>query len=421
MAIQYDEKSLSSNLHLKKYAEEIYNIPLNKVAIRLSALISEHRKAIESKFYIFSSPGRIEVIGNHTDHNHGEVLAAAVSVDLLAIVSPSDSMKVTVNSVGYPLVEVDLNDLSPKLCEIGCSEALVRGVAKGFRDRGYKIGGFFATTTSDVFKGAGMSSSAAFEVLVAEIFNVFYNNSIVDPITKAIVSQYAENIFFGKPSGLMDQSAISFGGISHIDFKDPSHPIAEKLNWPFEDVSVAVVNCGGDHANLTPQYAAIRTEMEEVAKSFSKAKLRDVEEKYFWESLPKLKTIVSGRAILRAIHFFEENKRVNLVYNALKKNIREDVFNGINESGISSYELLQNCYAENDPSQTIPLALAICKKLKGVKACRVHGGGFAGTILVFLEKDSIEDFKKEMGAVFGEKNIYLLKIRNSGTKMLNIE
>lgn len=421
MAIQYDEKSLLSNENLKKIAEEIYNVPLENVVSRFSALISEHRKANKSKFFIFSSPGRIEVIGNHTDHNYGEVLAAAVSVDLLAIVSPIDSMKVAVNSVGYPLVEVDLNDLSINEKEYGHSEALVRGVAKGFKDKGFKIGGFIATTTSDVFKGAGMSSSAAFELLVAEIFNVVYNNSLVDSITKAIVSQYAENKYFGKPSGLMDQSAISFGGISHIDFKDPANPKAEKLNWPFENISVAVVNCGGDHANLTPQYAAIRTEMEKVASCFSCEKLREVDEKAFWKSLPSLKNKVSGRSILRAIHFFEENKRVKSVYNALKNNNSEDVFKGINESGVSSYELLQNCYAENDHSQTIPLALNVCKKIKGIKACRVHGGGFAGTILVFLEKENVNNFQEEMGAIFGKENIYLLKIRNSGTKMLSID
>lgn len=420
MAIQYDKKSLLTNIDFVESVQEIYNVPVEKAAERVSNLVEKHMEKISGDFFLFSSPGRIEVIGNHTDHNNGEVLAAAVSVDLLAVVTPVQSDYVEINSLGYPLVKVNLNDLVPRIEERGDSAALVRGVAKGFLDRGYAIGGFYATTTSDVFKGAGMSSSAAFEVLISEIFNVFYNDGKVSAITKAIISQYAENTYFGKPSGLMDQSAISLGGISHIDFKDPLHPATEKLDWPFEEIAVAVVNCGGDHADLTPQYASIREEMEEVAGFFHQNKLRDVEEKELYADISSLKRQVSGRAILRAVHFFDENARVRKVYHSIKNKIGKDVFSGIIASGDSSYKLLQNCYAEGDRSQVIPLALALGNRQKGVKALRVHGGGFAGTILAFVEKEHIEQFRENMSRVFGEKNIYVLKIRNSGAKKLNI-
>ncbi|MGI6136503.1 MAG: galactokinase [Clostridiales bacterium] len=419
MAIRYEKKSLLNNSKFSQISNEIYNVDIDTAAERVAFIASKHIEKVKGNVDIFSSPGRIEMIGNHTDHNHGEVLAAAVSVDLLAAVTKTNDNIVTINSVGYPIVTVDLNDLKINKTEFGDSSALVRGVAKGFIDRGYKVGGFYATTTSDVFKGAGMSSSAAFELLVSEIFNVYYNGGIVDPITKAIISQFAENVYFGKPSGLMDQSAISFGGISHIDFQDPKNPIAEKVEWPFKDISVAVVNCGGDHANLTPEYAAIRTEMEKVAQIYGVTTLRDVPEQEFYDKLPIVKEKVSGRAILRSIHFFDENKRVRKVYQALKEKNKEDVFGGVNESGRSSYAKLQNCYPEHDHSQTIPLALAIAEKTPGVVASRVHGGGFAGTILVFVETNEMKGFIDIMSKFFGADNIYDLKIRNSGVTKLD--
>ena len=325
MANQYEKKSLSNNPKFIEIVSSIYNTSVEIAAERVSSLVKEHNNSVNGQTFLFSSPGRIEVIGNHTDHNFGEVLAASVSVDLLAAVTPLPIPKVIVRSIGYPVVEVNIEDLGIKKEEIGDSAALVRGVANGFVERGLLIGGFVATTTSDVFKGAGMSSSAAFELLVSEIFNVFYNEGKIDPITKAIVSQYAENVYFGKPSGLMDQSAISFGGISHMDFRDPSSPQVEKVNWPFSDVSVVVVNCGGDHTNLTPNYASIRAEMEEVAGFFGKEKLREIEKRDFYDSIQDISKKTSGRAILRAIHFYEENSRVEKVYQALKNADEEEV------------------------------------------------------------------------------------------------
>ena len=420
MAILYDKKSLLENKKFIKTASALYGGNVEKAAERYSQLVSAHRENIDGEIIFYSASGRIEVCGNHTDHNNGKVLCAAVSVDLLACVTPLDEQKIVVKSLGYPVVEVDISDLSIHEEEKGGSFALVRGVCKAFKDRGYNIGGFYATTVSDVFKGAGMSSSASFEVLVSAILDNLYNGDSISAVEKAIISQYAENVYFGKPSGLMDQSAIALGGVSFIDFKDPSAPVVEKLDWNFDDTTVFVVNCGGDHCNLTPQYAAIREEMEAIAKEFGEAKLRFVNEDEFYMSIPSLKDKFSGRAILRAMHYYEENERVELLREAIRSGDEELAYDIISASGISSYQKLQNCYAEGDPSEPIPLALALCGALEGVMAYRVHGGGFAGTILAFVENDSADDFHDFMAHTFGDSNVYRLKIRNEGGTRLDL-
>lgn len=420
MAILYDKKSLLENKKFIKTASALYGGNVEKAAERYSQLVSAHRENIDGEIIFYSASGRIEVCGNHTDHNNGKVLCAAVSVDLLACVTPLDEQKIVVKSLGYPVVEVDISDLSIHEEEKGGSFALVRGVCKAFKDRGYNIGGFYATTVSDVFKGAGMSSSASFEVLVSAILDNLYNGDSISAVEKAIISQYAENVYFGKPSGLMDQSAIALGGVSFIDFKDPSAPVVEKLDWNFDDTTVFVVNCGGDHCNLTPQYAAIREEMEAIAKEFGEEKLRFVNEDEFYMSIPSLKDKFSGRAILRAMHYYEENERVELLREAIRSGDEELAYDIISASGISSYQKLQNCYAEGDPSEPIPLALALCGALEGVMAYRVHGGGFAGTILAFVENDSADDFHDFMAHTFGDSNVYRLKIRNEGGTRLDL-
>lgn len=420
MAILYDKKSLLENKKFIAAANEIYAGDVEKAADRIAALVEEHVKSVDGEIMIFSSPGRIEVCGNHTDHNNGKVLAAAVSVDLAAAVTPLGERKIVVKSLGFPVVEVDIDDLEPKKEEEGTSFALVRGVLRGLKDRGYAIGGFYATTVSDVFKGAGMSSSASFEVFVAEVENALYNGGVISAVEKAIISQYAENVYFGKPSGLMDQSAIALGGVSYIDFLDPSAPEVEKLDWQFDDTTVFVVNCGGDHCELTPQYAAIRAEMEEVASIFGQEKLRFVDEGEFFSSVSALKDKVSGRAILRAMHYFEENDRVESLREAIRDGDEDIAYAIITASGESSYKKLQNCYAEGDRSEPIPLALALCENYDGVRAFRVHGGGFAGTILVFADNSAKEEFRDYMSGIFGEKNIYMLKIRNSGAIRLDL-
>lgn len=420
MAILYDKKSLLENNKFVKTATALYGGNVEKAAERYEALAKAHKENVDGEIIFYSASGRIEVTGNHTDHNNGKVLCAAVSVDLLACVTPLAEQKIIVKSLGYPVVEVDIRDLDIHEEEKGGSFALVRGVCKAFKDRGYNIGGFYATTVSDVFKGAGMSSSASFEVLVSAILDNLYNGDSISAVEKAIISQYAENVYFGKPSGLMDQSAIALGGVSYIDFKDPANPQVEKLDWDFDDSTVFVVNCGGDHCNLTPQYAAIREEMEAIAKEFGEEKLRFVNEDEFYMSIPELKNKFSGRAILRAMHYFEENERVEVLREAIRNGDEELAYDVISASGISSYQKLQNCYAEGDPSEPIPLALALCGALEGVLAYRVHGGGFAGTILAFVDNEYADDFNEFMAHTFGDANVYRLKIRNEGGTRLDL-
>ena len=370
----------------------------------------------------FSSPGRIEVCGNHTDHNNGKVLCASISVDTVALVTPLDSNFITVASVGYPPVVVNIDDLAENPAEHGRSEGLVRGVCAYLKNTGLNIGGFYATTTSDVFKGAGVSSSACFEVLIAEILNVLYNDSKIDSLTKAYAAHHAEFVFFGKPCGLLDQSAIAIGGVSYIDFKDNKSPQVEGIDWHFDDdVDIILVNCGGDHCGLTNQYAAIRTEMEDVAKVYGKTSLRFCEKSTFYNDIPKLQDKVSGRAILRGIHFFEENDRVATAADAVRKDDIATFLAMINASGESSYKLLQNCYPEGDKTMRIPLALALSRSICGENGgIRVHGGGFAGTMIAYIPKHYTAEMVSKLSQIFGNDNVFEIAIRNSGTKMLNI-
>lgn len=414
LAILYDKKSLLENKKFISVANALYGGNAEKAAERYADLAKAHKENVDGEIIFYSASGRIEVCGNHTDHNNGKVLCASVSVDLLACVTPLAEQKIVIKSLGFPIVEVDISDLSVHEEEKGGSFALVRGVCKAFKDRGYNIGGFYATTVSDVFKGAGMSSSASFEVLVSVILDNLYNGDVIPAVEKAIISQYAENVYFGKPCGLMDQSAIALGGVSYIDFEDPTAPKVEKLDWSFNDTTVFVVNCGGDHCNLTPNYAAIREEMESIAKEFGEEKLRFVNEDEFYMSIPELKKKFSGRAILRAMHYYEENARVEILREAIRNADEELTYEVISSSGISSYQKLQNVYPEGDPSEPIPLALALCGAQEGVMAYRVHGGGFAGTILAFVDNEYADDFHDYMGYTFGDKNVYRLKIRNEG-------
>ncbi len=392
----------------------LYHKTGKETASRFEELYMSHSARHKGEIKMFSSSGRIEICGNHTDHNHGKVLCASVTVDTLGAVTKRDDGIITVDSEGYDPVVVDTKDLKADKKEYGTTRGLVRGVLKGMADKGYLIGGFDATVRSSVFKGAGVSSSASFELLITEILNVLYNDGKMDKMEKARVSQFAENVFFGKPSGLLDQSAIALGGVSFIDFKNLQKPVVKNLTWGFDDVDVVIVNCGGDHCNLTPNYSAIRSDMEEVARCFGKKYLRQVSEKDFYDSIPELSKKVSERAILRAIHFFEENKRVVALYKAIEKGSEKKTFEMINASGESSYKLLQNCYPEGSVDQPIPLALTLTKKFDGVRATRVHGGGFAGTILTMVNKDKTSSYVEYMSNIFGKENVFVLGIREAG-------
>lgn len=371
-------------------------------------------KNLFGEIRFFSSPGRAELVGNHTDHNHGFVIASTIDLDIAAAVVKTDDGKITINSAGYPSFIVGTNITEPDSEIYFTSAALVQGVVKGFIDRGYKVGGFTANTHSNIFKGAGVSSSAAFELLICEILNTLYNGGKISFADKAIISQYAENVYFGKPSGLMDQLTISRGGVSFMDFNNPLNPKSEKSKWDFKDLNIVIINCGGDHCNLTGEYASIRKEMHEVAEIFGKSVLREVDREEFIKSLPSLQKKVSGRAILRSLHYFDENQRTLDALSALRNRDKLKFLDIINSSGDSSYKLLQNCYPALDKEQRIPFALAVCRNYKEVLASRVHGGGFAGTILAFVEKENLKEFETYIKNIFGEKNVFAVAIRQYG-------
>ncbi len=367
---------------------------------------------------IFSAPGRTEVCGNHTDHNHGCVLAASVNLDAVAVVSKNSDNIVRVKSEGYKIDAVDLAELGVMPSERGKSESLIRGVCAAFKNRGYGIGGFDAATVSDVLSGSGLSSSAAFEVLIGTILNHLFNDGKISAVEIAQIAQFAENEYFGKPCGLMDQMACSVGGFVMIDFNDPSKPVIEKLDFDFGACghALCIVDTGGDHSDLTDEYAAVRGEMEAVAAKFGKSVLRDVDRAEFEKNISVIRDVAGDRAVLRAMHFYNENVRVEKQAKALKAGDFEAFKALVVESGFSSYMYNQNVYTTRAPgNQPVSVALAICQDvLCGKGAWRVHGGGFAGTIQAFVPYELLDEFKSRICAVFGEKSCYVLNIRPEG-------
>ena len=387
---------------------------------RYIELSKEHiLKFNNSDFDFYSSPGRIEVCGNHTDHNNGKVICASINVDTLGCVTKTNDSKIIIASVGYPDVVVNINDLEINKKEFGNSSALARGVVAYYKSKGYKVGGFNATTTSTLFKGAGVSSSACFCLLVAEVLNQYFNDGKISFIEKAKASQYAENDYFGKPCGLMDQMAISAGGVIFIDFKDTANPEVERINWAFDDVDIVLINTGGNHSKLTDEYADIRKDMSAVANCFGEKTLRFVDEDKFYQSLDELQKEVSGRAILRTMHFFNENRRVENAVTALKNKSKEQFVKQIQESGNSSNFYLQNVMPKADVAQRISLALGITENCKiPYLARRVHGGGFMGTVLIMIDKNYTQQYMKLVSKVFGGQNVFLVNIRNAGAKKI---
>ena len=396
------------------------NGELARQVSRYAGLIKTHEEHFhtERPLYLISAPGRTEIIGNHTDHNNGRVLAAAVNLDCLACVSPRDDMKVCVFSAGYPAIELDLNQLDKRDEEEGTSAALVRGVAKGMADRGYKLGGFDAAVTSDVIGGSGLSSSAAYEVMICAVLDALYNGFVIDSTTRAQISQYAENAYFGKPSGLMDQMACSTGGLVTIDFK--GEPVVEPLQYNFQEAGymLVVLNTGGSHDNLTAEYASVREDMQAVAQKMGKQVLRQVRPEELWQNIPELRKSLGERPVLRAMHFMMENKRVSQMVEAIRSKDLASMFKYINASGKSSWMLLQNLYPAGK-DQPLCLALAMTDVLlRGKGACRVHGGGFAGTTLNFVPVEQVNDFVGQMEAVFGTHSCYVLNVRPEGAAVV---
>lgn len=366
--------------------------------------------------YIASSSGRVEVCGNHTDHNGGKVVSCAISLDTLAFFLPTDNGIIHVKSEGYNDIIVDINKDESE--EIGTSAALVRGVVVGLKERGYNVGGFNACFTSNVIGGAGISSSASFEVLIAEILNFLYNEDKISQETKAVVAQYAENKYFGKPCGLLDQTAISFGGLKILDFADKNHINVTEINNSLSDYTLILINTGGSHANLTDEYASIPAEMKQVAGLFGKDRLIEISEDEFYNHLPHIIDKVSDRAINRAIHFYSENNRVDKLAKALNENNYEKFLKCIKGSGISSMCKLQNCYVAGSVDQSIPKAIFIAEKYLNGGANRVHGGGFAGTTLNIVKNDNVDYFVNEMSKIYGVDSVIPLKVRSVGTIVL---
>lgn len=367
---------------------------------------------------VYSAPGRSEVGGNHTDHQHGQVLAAAVNLDVIAIVSKTDDGIIKVVSDSFDIAPIDVKDLAKKDKEEGSSEALIRGVAGKLKDDGYNVGGFVAYMTSDVLVGAGLSSSAAFEVAIGNVLSGLYNDMKLTDVYIAKVSQYAENVYFGKPCGLMDQMASSVGSLVNIDFYDVNEPVINPVRVDFEKFghSLCIVDTKGDHADLTDDYAAIPIEMKKVAGFFGKEYLKEIPFDEFLDKIPQIRPVSGDRAVLRAIHFFEDDMRVTDEVNALKNGDFEEFKRLITESGNSSYKYLQNVYSIKDhDNQNISLALVLTERYLGSRAgYRVHGGGFAGTIQVFVPNDLVSGYKKEIEKYFGEGSCHVLKIRKYG-------
>ena len=367
---------------------------------------------------LFSAPGRTEVGGNHTDHNHGRVLAAGINLDAAAAAAKNDENVVRVKSAGYDMDVVDLSDLSVRPEETGHSPALVRGMCQGFLNYGYRIGGFDAATISQVLSGSGLSSSAAYEVLVGVMLNALYNDGAADAVTIAKIAQYAENEYFGKPCGLMDQTACAVGSFVTIDFADPKNPAIEEVQFDFAACkhALCIVDTKGSHSDLTDEYGFIRAEMESVAACFGKSVLREVPEADFYAALPGLRQKVGDRALLRAIHFYNDNARVEREVAALRAGDFEAFKRQVLESGASSFMYNQNVFSVKQPqSQPVALALALSQQiLAGRGAWRVHGGGFAGTIQAFVPLDLLDEYRAAMERVFGEGTCYALSIRPVG-------
>lgn len=367
---------------------------------------------------VFSAPGRTELGGNHTDHQHGRVLCAAISLDTLACAATNGSDLIRICSEGYEPFEIPANFSVPTAEEFGTSAALVRGVISRIIDLGYTVGGFDAYICSDVLPGSGLSSSAAFEVLIGTIINHFFCTDKLRPEEIAQIGQYAENIYFGKPCGLMDQMASAVGGAVAIDFADPAAPVVRRIDFDFtaSGYTLCIIDTRSEHGDLTEDYAAITREMGSVATHFGKEHLRDVDENEFRAAIPEIRQRCGDRAVLRALHFFAENNRAALEAEALEQGDFARFLALVNESGNSSALLLENLWSPAAPArQALTLALAIGKELLGGRgAIRVHGGGFAGTVQAFVPNNILTDFIAGMESIFGSDCCHILSIRASG-------
>ena len=367
---------------------------------------------------VFSAPGRTEIGGNHTDHQHGRVLAGSIDLDIIAVAAPNGEGVIRLKSEGFPMDVVELDDLEIHPEEYNRSVSILRGIAAWFARQGCRLEGFNAYTVSNVFKGSGLSSSAALEVLLGNIFNSLFHDGKCTPVQLAQIGQYAENVYFGKPSGLLDQMGSSMGGMVTIDFQDNDHPVVEKIDFDFASAghALCIIDSGADHADLTDEYAAVPGELKKVCAHFGKSVLREVPEADFYAALPALRRECGDRAVLRAIHIYDENRRVQEQIAALRRNDFPAFLAQVRLSGLSSWRYLQNVVpAGYKEHQEVAVARAAAERLlNGRGACRVHGGGFAGTIQAFVPLDMLEGFKSGMEQVLGDGRCHVLSVRSVG-------
>ena len=390
-------------------------------------LTSEMKSALDAGFAAhfegapqryFSAPGRTEIGGNHTDHQRGRVLAAAVNLDTVAAVRPNGTNMIRIQSQGYPLCEVNIDELTPVASEINTTAALIRGVAARFAQLGCKVEGFDAYCESTVLPGSGLSSSAAYEVLIGTIINHLFFNGRVSQPEIAMIGQYAENVFFGKPCGLMDQTASAVGGLVTIDFFDKDHPVIDSVDFDFAACghALCIIDTRASHADLTDEYAAITVELKQICAHFGKEVLTQIDEADFYAAIPALRKECGDRAVLRAIHFYADTARVPKQVAALRSGDFNAFLELVNESGRSSWLYLQNVTpAGYTQHQDVALSLALCQRyLRGRGASRVHGGGFAGTVQAFVPFDLLEEFRSGIDAVLGQGACHVLSIRPEG-------
>lgn len=381
---------------------------------------SFQKKFAEEDVTLFSSPGRTEISGNHTDHNHGKVLAGSINLDCVGVAAKNNSSKVHIISETFnQSFIIDLNDLSPSDKKAGTID-LVKGLLQGFKESGYEVGGFNAYITSNVISAAGVSSSASFEMLLCSILNTFFNEGRMDTVAYAHIGKYSENVYWDKASGLLDQMACAVGGLITIDFLEPASPVVEKIDFDFssQNHSLIIVNTGKGHADLSADYSSVPIEMKKVAEFFGKEVCAEITEEEVIGNLAEVREYAGDRSVLRALHFFEENKRVEAEVKALKEGRFSDFLNNITASGNSSWKWLQNCFtnsAYQEQGITVALALTelfIAGKQRG--ACRVHGGGFAGVIMAMLPNDLVEEYVAYIEKALGEGNAYRMSIRPYG-------
>ena len=415
--IQMLESEKSRKLMTALYSEAAVDANIERYQ---NLVKSFQKKFAEEDVTLFSSPGRTEISGNHTDHNHGKVLAGSINLDCVGVAAKNNSSKVHIISETFnQSFIIDLNDLSPSDKKAGTID-LVKGLLQGFKESGYEVGGFNAYITSNVISAAGVSSSASFEMLLCSILNTFYNEGRMDTVAYAHIGKYSENVYWDKASGLLDQMACAVGGLITIDFLEPASPVVEKIDFDFssQNHSLIIVNTGKGHADLSADYSSVPIEMKKVAEFFGKEVCAEITEEEVIGHLAEVREYAGDRSVLRALHFFEENKRVEAEVKALKEGRFSDFLNNITASGNSSWKWLQNCFtnsAYQEQGITVALALTelfIAGKQRG--ACRVHGGGFAGVIMAMLPNDLVEEYVAYIEKALGEGNAYRMSIRPYG-------